>query len=320
MKFWLTDVMVSKIDKTLFLNDVRGSFQEAEYLICTMEWTGTSYRKHCLYVKSYDDNKQSISCINSHGEIDQFPEVHLTEVRHFFKVSCTGKEISTSPSFNTAKTSFAVPTNGSIGSPVSSSVTSIGAADGMFSLTSTKTTLNTNSSNSFPTSPSSSFLSSVSSITSPGPISPVANNSTGFYSYTKTTTRNLSTAPAYISSSSASSVSSSLGIKGPSRRSSKFNEDKIPADVRNNVVYQDGDSCLVAENDNLYQRNGSCKSRKEVREFVKLVVSSNKVHVLQHLHKNGFNLDLKELIYTACQHGCYDTTRFIMNFQVLLNL
>ena len=60
-------------------------------------------------------------------------------------------------------------------------------------------------------------------------------------------------------------------------------------------------------------------SKKEVREFVKLVVSNDKVNVFQHLHQNGINLNLKELIYIACQYGCYEMARFIMNFQVTHN-
>ena len=109
----------------------------------------------------------------------------------------------------------------------------------------------------------------------------------------------------------------------------KYNPNNIPDVVTNNVVYRDEAGEYIGINGELKQIVGSSSGLKVIlglfmtfltefrvgddHGFVKQVVSSNKTQVFKHLIKNGFNLRLQDLIYLACQHGCLEMTKIIMD-------
>ena len=109
----------------------------------------------------------------------------------------------------------------------------------------------------------------------------------------------------------------------------KYNPNNIPDIVTNNIVYRDEAGEYVAIKGELKQIVGSSSGMKVIlglwmtfltefrvgddHGFVKQVVSSNKTQVFKHLIKNGFNLRLQDLIYLACQHGCLEMTKIIMD-------
>ena len=109
----------------------------------------------------------------------------------------------------------------------------------------------------------------------------------------------------------------------------KYNPNNIPDIVTNNVVYKDEAGEYVGIKGELKQIVGSSSGMKVILRplmtfltefrvgddhgFVKQVVSSNKTQVFKHLIKNGFNLRLQDLIYLACQHGCLEMTKIIMD-------
>ena len=95
------------------------------------------------------------------------------------------------------------------------------------------------------------------------------------------------------------------------------NPNNIPEDkvvpVRNNIVYVENGFNYTIENRDIRTPHQEYLSQKEVHDFVKVVVSNNKVSVLQHMMNNGFQLKVVDLAYLACQHGCYEMTKLLMD-------
>ena len=95
------------------------------------------------------------------------------------------------------------------------------------------------------------------------------------------------------------------------------NPSNIPEDnvvpVRNNIVYVENGFNYTIENREIRTPYQEYLSPKEVHDFVKVVVSNNKVSVLQHMMNNGFQLKVVDLAYLACQHGCYEMTKLLMD-------
>ena len=102
------------------------------------------------------------------------------------------------------------------------------------------------------------------------------------------------------------------------------NPSNIPEDnvvpVRNNIVYVENGFNYTIENRDIRTPHQEYLSQKEVHNFVKVVVSNNKVSVLQHMINNGFQLKVVDLAYLACQHGCYEMTKLLMDKGVQIHL
>merc|ERR1712198_240276 len=121
----------------------------------------------------------------------------------------------------------------------------------------------------------------------------------------------------------ASTASSSVHVYTPTSISTqsskkKFYKSNIPNNVIKNVVYQSENGVdLIVENGQI--RHGNTRryfTQKECHSFIKEVVSNNKVHVFQSLLNNGMQLNMGDLIYLACQHGCLDMAAEIMHNDV----
>ena len=44
---------------------------------------------HAIYVESYNVKKNWLKCVNSNGEIDQYPRVPIKDILNLYKVTCT---------------------------------------------------------------------------------------------------------------------------------------------------------------------------------------------------------------------------------------
>ena len=47
---------------------------------------------HAVYVEKYDAAKKTVTCINSHGQKDQYPVVSTSSILHLYSVKCTAKD------------------------------------------------------------------------------------------------------------------------------------------------------------------------------------------------------------------------------------
>ena len=98
----------------------------------------------------------------------------------------------------------------------------------------------------------------------------------------------------------------------------KFVASNIPNLVQDNIVYVENGNYTI-ENKDIRTPYQNYLTEKEVHKLVKEVVSHNKVNVLQHLLDGGFNLKVLDLTYLACQHGCYEMTKLLMDKGVKCN-
>ena len=83
------------IEKEKFKKDMNNSSTKYEYL-CVYKINGN---RHCIYVKSFDEVQRELTCINSHGEKDQFPKIVLKDVEKLYRVECCAFEISSNTNF-----------------------------------------------------------------------------------------------------------------------------------------------------------------------------------------------------------------------------
>ena len=47
---------------------------------------------HAVYVEKYDAAKKTVTCINSHGQKNQYPVVSTSSILHLYSVTCTAKD------------------------------------------------------------------------------------------------------------------------------------------------------------------------------------------------------------------------------------
>ena len=87
--YWDTTIYARKVANIDFLLDMQSSQQIFEYLL-VYNYPGLG--PHCVYVKDYDRKTGLVECINSHGDVDQFPRVTMAEVLHIYRVSISGFE------------------------------------------------------------------------------------------------------------------------------------------------------------------------------------------------------------------------------------
>ena len=95
----------------------------------------------------------------------------------------------------------------------------------------------------------------------------------------------------------------------------KFSKEDIPDNVKDDEVYSQDGIVLKASSGDIKSADKVLTS-KEVHDFAKVVISSNKTSVLKHLLANGFSFHLGDMIFFACQHGAMDMVKLIMDHKV----
>ena len=106
-----------------------------------------------------------------------------------------------------------------------------------------------------------------------------------------------------------------FSVAGSSSKIMKFNKDFIPDTVKNEIVYSDGETEYRAAGGEIRSKDKKLSS-KEVHDFEKIVVSSNKTNVLRHMLNTGFSLHL-DMIYLASQHGALEMVKLFMDVMVI---
>ena len=54
-----------------------------------LNYFSTPTLSHAIYVDSYNERKKWLKCVNSAGEVNQFPRVPIKDVLNLYKVTCT---------------------------------------------------------------------------------------------------------------------------------------------------------------------------------------------------------------------------------------
>jgi len=84
-EFFKTALQVRKIDGDKFKSD-RKDWSQYEHVV-TYNACGIGH--HCVYVKSFNAERDEVVCINSYGAIDPTPVINIRDVFHFYRVSVT---------------------------------------------------------------------------------------------------------------------------------------------------------------------------------------------------------------------------------------
>ena len=50
---------------------------------------GAGHDLHSVYVRSYDQQAQRVTCINSWGQVDKYPKLDLKDVEYLYRVECS---------------------------------------------------------------------------------------------------------------------------------------------------------------------------------------------------------------------------------------
>ena len=43
---------------------------------------------HCVYIQDYNKVTKNVKAINSHGETNKFPKIHISNILRFYQVEC----------------------------------------------------------------------------------------------------------------------------------------------------------------------------------------------------------------------------------------
>ena len=44
---------------------------------------------HSVYVKDYDSLSKMVTCMNSHGQHDQYPMIRFQDINHLYRIKCS---------------------------------------------------------------------------------------------------------------------------------------------------------------------------------------------------------------------------------------